>query len=475
MSRAPIDEKRSHRDRTAAWAFAKAAVTTSSPAAVALIFVVIDGDVSFIGAIAAWLIGLAVAAVIVRPNFLGFRAVRHYVDSLRQAEDDDSRQLLELPAEARRRFGDFLRLDLYWRRRVHRATATAVADSGVIDTLPVPLLLLGRNGIVLRTNRAARAILDRDAESRDIAAVLRNPSLLSAVDDVYAGAPAQQVEFSWPAGERDLTAHVWTTPEAVSPDIRVAIVIQDLTAMKRMEQMRADFVANASHELRTPLTSLAGFIDTLRSVPPEDSETRERFLRIMEEQTERMKRVVTDLLSLSEIELNEHDTPDDLVDLADLLGRVRAAMGPASRAREVTLDLFVPDDLPLVPGDGDQLFQVFQNLVDNAIKYGDSDSTVTIDVRPSSREDGMVLIAVRDEGYGIPREHLDRLTERFYRVDTARSRRLGGTGLGLAIVKHVLNRHRGRLAIESALGKGSTFTVFLPIAAKPEGTATESS
>lgn len=473
MSRAPIGERPSPRERTtASWAFAKAAVAASSPAAVALVFLVIDGDVSFVGAVGAWLVGLAVAAAIVRPNFLGFRAVRHYVDAIRRAEDGEPRQPLELPAEARRRFGDFLRLDLYWRRRVHRATATAVADSGVIETLPVPLLLLGRNGLVLRTNRAARAILDRDAVSRDIAAVLRNPAVLSAVDAVYAGEPAQQVEFSWFAGERDLSAHVWATPEAVSPDIRVAIVIQDLTAMKRMEQMRADFVANASHELRTPLTSLAGFIDTLRTVPPEDAGTRERFLTIMEQQTERMKRVVTDLLSLSEIELNEHAAPEGTVDLEDLLGRVRAAMEPAARARDVTLDLFVAGNLPAIPGDGDQLFQVFQNLIDNAIKYGDSDSTVTIDVRSSDAKDGTVLIAVRDEGYGIAREHLDRLTERFYRVDTARSRRLGGTGLGLAIVKHVLNRHRGRLIVESALGKGSTFTVLLPTAPMTEGTAT---
>jgi two-component system phosphate regulon sensor histidine kinase PhoR len=249
----------------------------------------------------------------------------------------------------------------------------------------------------------------------------------------------------------------------------VVLSLHDITQLKRAEQMRADFIANASHELRTPLTTLTGFIETLRGPAREDAEARERFLAIMHEQAARMTRLVEDLLSLSRIELNEHVMPRGSIPLGPLLGHLADTLELRAGARGMRIRLDLPPDLPDVMGDRDELAQLFQNLLDNAIKYGRAGSDISVaattGVGPPHGGDAgggaFVSIAVRDQGEGIAREHLPRLTERFYRVDTARSREMGGTGLGLAIVKHILNRHRGFLDIESALGAGSVFTVFL--------------
>ncbi|XKH36037.1 sensor histidine kinase [Azospirillum doebereinerae] len=272
------------------------------------------------------------------------------------------------------------------------------------------------------------------------------------------------------------------------------LTLHDVTAARRSEQMRADFIANASHELRTPLSSLLGFIETLRGPARDDAEAQERFLSIMHDQASRMTRLVNDLLSLSRIELDEHMPPNGRVDVAEELENVIAALELKAAQRRIRLRLDAPEDLPRVVGDEDQLTQVFQNLVSNAIKYTREDTDVRVSVAlvdgatvgftglPTSVRRGgqggrggtaMVSVSVRDRGEGIARTHLPRLTERFYRVDAARSRAMGGTGLGLAIVKHILNRHRGRLTIESEVGTGSAFTVYLPAA--PEAVSTVAS
>ena len=240
------------------------------------------------------------------------------------------------------------------------------------------------------------------------------------------------------------------------------LTLHDITGLKRAEQMRADFIANAGHELKTPLATLIGFIETLLGPARDDAAARERFLGIMQGQATRMARLVDDLLSLSRIELNEHVAPTARVALPPLVEHIAAAHELRAGERGIRLVLSLPADLPEVLGDADELAQVFQNLLDNAIKYGRPDTQVSVAAEAGG---GFVRVAVIDQGEGIASDQLPRLTERFYRVDTARSRELGGTGLGLAIVKHILNRHRGRLEIDSALGVGSTFTVWLRAAA----------
>ena len=238
------------------------------------------------------------------------------------------------------------------------------------------------------------------------------------------------------------------------------LVLHDTTALRRAERMRADFVANASHELKTPIAGLAGFIETLQGPAREDAAARDRFLGIMAEQADRMRRLVDDLLMLSRIEQHEHARPAGEVDVEKVLRGVQDLLQLKASARKVVVELAVDPALPRAVGDYDELTIVFQNLIDNALKYARPATTVRVVARPAG--DDFLSVAVSDEGDGIPASHLPRLTERFYRVDNARSRALGGTGLGLAIVKHVVNRHRGRLEIHSLQGKGSTFTVTLP-------------
>jgi two-component system phosphate regulon sensor histidine kinase PhoR len=249
----------------------------------------------------------------------------------------------------------------------------------------------------------------------------------------------------------------------VAPTV-IVVVLHDLTAIRRSEQMRADFVANASHELRTPLAAVSGFIDTLRGHAKDDEAVRENFLDIMGAQTARMRRLIDDLLSLTRIELNEHVPPNGRVSLEGVVREAVAALEPLSRADKITTVIQARANLPQVLGARDEWIQLFQNLVHNAIKYGRDGGHVWINLDMTTEGDCQLYASVKDDGEGIPATAVPRLTERFYRVDVKRSRERGGTGLGLAIVKHIVSRHQGRLAIESRPGEGSTFTVFLPVA-----------
>ena len=228
--------------------------------------------------------------------------------------------------------------------------------------------------------------------------------------------------------------------------------------------MRADFAANASHELRTPLAALAGFIETLQGSARDDSAARARFLPIMQAQATRMARLIDDLLSLSRIELNAHLRPDKQVDLVAIVRQVADSLQTLARDRgvEIALTTARPDRL-VVLGDRDELMRVLENLIENALKYAASGKRIDIMLAIDGAREA--LISVRDYGPGIAPEHLPRLTERFYRVDVSESRAQGGTGLGLALVKHILNRHGGRLTIDSIAGQGATFTAHLPLGA----------
>jgi two-component system phosphate regulon sensor histidine kinase PhoR len=291
--------------------------------------------------------------------------------------------------------------------------------------------------------------------------VVRVPELLDAVDAVVT---AEQTEamVDFEVGDRNERSYraIVGRLETMGGGGEVAVIaLQDLTAIRQVEAMRADFVANASHELRTPLASLVGFIETLEGPAKGDPEAQGRFLRIMREQASRMSLVVEDLLSLSRIEMEEHTPPGETNSVATVIRSVIDQLEPVAEARSIDVRCEVADDMPAVSGNSDLLQQVFRNLLENAIKYGQDGGVVTI--TGISREES-VLIAFADDGVGIPAEHIPRLTERFYRVDAARSRSLGGTGLGLAIVKHIMNRCRGSLTISSHVGEGSVFTVHLP-------------
>ena len=321
--------------------------------------------------------------------------------------------------------------------------------------MPDALLILDAGHSVVRANAAARA-----AFGAEIPAVLRHPELRDAIDRALASGAPETADVTIPVPiERTVRASILPLEEGAGQ--RVVLVLSDRTREHAIERMRADFVANASHELRTPLASLIGFIETLRGPAADDPPAQRRFLGIMDGEAARMQRLIDDLLSLSRIELVEHQPPAGAVDLASFLPRIAAGFEPRLAERHMQLRVALAPDLPLVAADADQLAQVVQNLLDNAVKYGTERGTVQLTAETQGTG---ATFAVTDDGQGIARQHLPRLTERFYRVDKGRSRAIGGTGLGLAIVKHIVNRHRGQLTIESTEGKGSTFRIWLPAA-----------
>ena len=330
------------------------------------------------------------------------------------------------------------------------------ANQAIIERLPDPLLVLAPDRAVLRANTAMRTAF-RD----EIPVLLRHPVLRSAITSAWTEKATQTVDLSLPVPvEREVQATIIYFDPPLADGGQALVILSDRTRERRVEAMRADFVANVSHELRTPLASVIGFIDTIRGPAADDPPAQVRFLGIMAEQADRMRRLIDDLLSLSRIELVEHELPSTRIDVAELVRGVAASFEPRLAERRTSLILDLAPGLPTVPADADQIAQVASNLIENAIKYGREAGQVTVSV--SAARAGVVLV-VSDDGPGMARVHLPRLTERFYRVDKARSRNAGGTGLGLAIVKHITNRHRGQLQIESEEGKGSRFSVWLPI------------
>jgi two-component system phosphate regulon sensor histidine kinase PhoR len=339
----------------------------------------------------------------------------------------------------------------------------------LIGGLPNPAIVLDSDSRVIAFNEAATGIAPALRRDEPALIALRMPELVDAIRRAAKKREPQRVEF-FERVPLDRWFEAFVTPvrlggaDTNASDILV-MTFNDLTPLRRVEEMRADFVANASHELRTPLAALLGFIETLQGPARNDAAAREKFLGIMQGQAARMARLIDDLLSLSRIELNAHLQPNTPVDLAPLVRQVADGLQTLARDRQVEIKMTAPAEPLVVFGDRDELIRALENLVENALKYGAAGKRVDITLTRAQTRAGApeARVAVRDYGPGIAPEHLPRLTERFYRVDVADSRAQGGTGLGLALVKHVLNRHAGRLSIDSVLGQGASFVMHLPL------------
>ena len=339
----------------------------------------------------------------------------------------------------------------------------------VVSGMPDPVTVLDQDGRVIAFNAQASALAPALRRGEPASIALRMPELVEAIRAANQTGKPQRIEFS-----ARLPAPRWS--EAFVAPIAlgghgpgragvVVVTVHDLTPIRRADGMRADFVANVSHELRTPLAALTGFIDTLQGPARDDPAARDRFLGIMQAQAWRMARLIDDLLSLSRIELRAHQRPDTPVDLVAIVRQVSDGLQTLARDRDVTVDIKAPGTPLVVFGDRDELTRLFENLIENGLKYGASGKRVDIALTSAGTVPGKqeAIVSVRDYGPGIAAEHLPRLTERFYRADVGESRAQGGTGLGLALVKHILNRHQGRLVIDSKEGEGATFTVRLPL------------
>jgi two-component system phosphate regulon sensor histidine kinase PhoR len=377
---------------------------------------------------------------------------------------------------------------LHWPRRLHRAWLALIdratpeaagsppptfgyeqiVDS-LIGALPVAMIALDRDARVLAFNALATTIAPTLRQGEPALIALRMPELVNAVRHASKSREPQRVEF-FERVPLDRWFEAFVTPVTIANGSDAAsdillLTFNDLTPIRRVEEMRADFVANASHELRTPLAALLGFIETLQGPAKDDTAAREKFLAIMQGQAARMARLIDDLLSLSRIELNAHLQPNTPVDLVPIVRQVVDGLLMLARDRGVEIKVTASPDALIVRGDRDELIRALENLVENALKYGAAGKRVDITLARAQSGAGApeARVTVRDYGPGIAPEHLPRLTERFYRVDVADSRAQGGTGLGLALVKHVLARHGGRLSIESTLGAGASFTMHLPL------------
>jgi two-component system phosphate regulon sensor histidine kinase PhoR len=331
-----------------------------------------------------------------------------------------------------------------------------------VSALPFPVMLIDENQIVAGLSPSLAAVLGDHIKGRHFISALRQPVTLEAIETAMRTGQPTKTRWLGRDGARDTTWAVNVIPDAG----RIVLTFEDRTAAEEVSQFRRDFVANVSHELRTPLTALQGFIETLRGAARNDAPARERFLGIMERESARMTQLVDDLLSLSRVEEGERMRPVQAVAIGTLVTATLADLEPVITADDVKVTLVDDTGGASVLGDSNQLRQVFGNLIENAVKYGGSGGSLTVRLDAPANHHALraqgIAVHVQDRGPGIAQHHIPRLTERFYRVDTHRSRALGGTGLGLAIVKHIINRHRGRLVIESALGQGTTFTVILP-------------
>lgn len=340
----------------------------------------------------------------------------------------------------------------------------------VIDALPVAALALDADNIIVHHNTLMTDLFPRTRDGLALSQVCRNPELMDAVGE-YGNAPTAspepvvvQLVDRVPVNRR-IQATVSVLSRASRDPTLPALLVtfRDLTQQDKIEQMRVDFVANASHELRTPLASLLGYVETLQGAAREDAKARERFLGIMWNQAQRMTRLIDDLLSLSRIEMRLHLPPKDVVDLNEVATYIVQTLEPLAEPAKISIALNKLEGPARIQGERDEIVQVLQNLVQNAVKYGREGGYVRVSVTREKSQDqraARLKVEVADNGVGIAPEHLPRLTERFYRANVTSSREKGGTGLGLAIVKNIVLRHRGQLRIASDLGEGSTFTVI---------------
>ena len=340
--------------------------------------------------------------------------------------------------------------------------------TNILDSLRDAVILVDANREIIDYNRAAEEIVPAKTKGQDLSVAFADKELLSAVDRALKkGVPVvHEITFPFPVGrsyEVDITS---LAREGEHKKGGVMLAMHDITVVRRNEQIRADFVANVSHELRSPLTSMMGFIETLQGPAKNDPVRRDAFLNIMAQEAGRMAFLLEDLLSLSLVEAHEHERPEGEVAIAEVVVQVVERLQIRAHKKKMSIAFTCGDEKLSVRGERSQLTQVIENLIDNAIKYGDEKSQIDVTMSRVAEVgdlDGpVVAVAVRNQGQGIQDEDISRLTERFYRVDKVRSRAIGGTGLGLAIVKHILNRHRGKLAVSSILGKESIFTAYVP-------------
>jgi two-component system phosphate regulon sensor histidine kinase PhoR len=363
----------------------------------------------------------------------------------------------------------------FWTAKAGELQAKCISDTAVLDTLPDPIMMIDRAGNILGANLSARTLLGKSILDKNIEKVFDSLNFIEAVDRVLEKkSEAENLIFYIKKPDmQKFYAHIKELPW-ISRGRAVAVVsIYDMTKSMKIEQMQSDFVANASHELRTPLSVISGFIETLQTSAKNDKVARDKFLKIMAEQTEYMSHLIENLLSLSKIEMSQDQRPDEKVKIPKIIDEVAKALELKASAREISFAIDIEPKLPDIIADRGQVKQLIQNLCDNAVKYGTAGSDVMISVKLTDKIPGSksvkvskgaaVAIAINNKGPKISAESLARVTERFYRLQEHKNLNIKGTGLGLTIAKTIVMRHRGNLTVTSTAYGGTTFTIYLPL------------
>ena len=453
--------------KTSIFKLAKAVLLITAAPITVLLFYAIMGRINIDHSLIGILAILVATTFFIHPYIMNIGALTDYVNKLAEDKTADEPDLsflnnLEELSDA------VENLNRSWENRKNQLEGALAENKIVIEVLPDAIFILDAQQRIVRTNGMARHFFGHRLSGKPVIEVLPVDSLIEALDNVTQ---VREVEFTLEGDiKRDYIAKLTKFPSN-SPSLTDTILtLHDLTEVKQIRRMRADFVANASHEMKTPLASIIGLIETMQTSAKADPEAQKEFLGIMGTQAERMKTLITDLLSLSKIQ-SDTSPPETKADIAKILQEVKKYCDVIAKQKNVKIKIKVQEDLPQIIADEEQLNQVFTNLISNSIKYGYEDSKVEVNaeitrklpIELNDKFDKGLVVTVKDKSDGIPEEHLPRLTERFYRVDSARSKKLGGTGLGLAIVKHILIRHNGILKIESKKNVGSEFKVYLPI------------
>ncbi len=475
MKRTSATKNRAQRYRTEALKryykrLLQASILVSVTPMIVLVIMVIYGQLSFMQGLAGMGVVFIGSLLFAYPYQKDLSALIDYVEKLaldRRAEAPSLSFLSNVDE-----LSDGVRtLHESWTNRKNALESAAAESRILLDTLPDTLIMLNKDLSIIRTNNAALSVLGKRIIGQHLSKAIRHEPLTIAVKEVLkTGENCDiDIQFSPRLVLREFCCKIQRFPVETEGGIAIVLMMTDITEAKQTKRMLKDFVANASHEIRTPLTSIIGFVETLQDGGKDEPETLDRFLALMGEQAALMNHLVQDLLSLSKVEMNEAAPLTEQVDIGTLVKSAAHKIEWQAEQKSMPVKLNIEKNLPLVTGDSHELSQVFLNLLTNAAKYGFAETAIRVNVgflegeaENSAEQQGRIFVSVQDEGEGIAKEHIPRLTERFYRVDKARSRKIGGTGLGLCIVRHILNRHHGELTIESEVGKGSNFTVYLP-------------
>lgn len=454
--------------------FASRVLIVSLPTALVNLLLVIFGLLSPFWAIAAYALVVVFNMIFLLPISLELSKLKKYINTLAQG-DYDKKIDIELSENEAKEIADAVNsMHQFWVYKTDALEAQAMSDTAVLDTLPDPILMIDRAGNILGANLSARRLLGSNITDKNIENVFDSTHFIEAVSRVLKKETEMEnlIFDDGSNSNKKIYAHIKQLPWFSKGRAVAVVSIYDLTKAVKIEKMQSDFVANASHELRTPLSIISGFIETLQTTAKDDEKAREQFLKIMSEQAAYMSMLIENLLSLSRIELQQDQSPEEKVDVTAAVEDAAEALSLKAAARKMNIELSIEENLPKVTADLQQIKQLLQNLIDNAIKYGISPSDISVEVKsvakiPPSKsltvaQGPAVAISINNKGPKISPENLARLTERFYRMQEHKNLNVRGTGLGLSIAKHIIMRHHGNLTVTSTNYKGTTFTVYLP-------------